>query len=272
MGITFSILAAAGNIDLTAPCHLCHFCPAPLGICVFVWAAVILALLIVLVAVSGRGKKCPVCGEKCRRRAATCPRCQYDFISGSVPLIVAPDYDPLAPPPAPEIKREPVAVTAEAGEPATDIAAGTETETAAEFAAAPAVETAPPSAATIPAWAAAPRTEPAWPPPPRRIEQPEPKQAAVHKLWPAKAEAKSAAVANAQPAAMPEPAPAAQPAPLPEAKPQPIPAPPPVAAEPVPQAKPEWPPARAGYKRCPDCGRELPERAVFCAECGKRLS
>ena len=56
-------------------CPVCHFCAAPLGVCVLIWAIVALLLLILLTAILGRKKRCPACGEKNKRRAAVCIYC-----------------------------------------------------------------------------------------------------------------------------------------------------------------------------------------------------
>lgn len=66
-------------------CPLCHFCPHPLGICCFIWAAVVLLALITLLALTGRKYRCPVCGCRVRKRTKLCPDCGYNFVTGEPP-------------------------------------------------------------------------------------------------------------------------------------------------------------------------------------------
>ena len=66
-------------------CPLCHLCPAPLGVCCFIWAAVILLALIVLVALTVRKHRCPVCGCRVKKKTRRCPDCGYNFITGEPP-------------------------------------------------------------------------------------------------------------------------------------------------------------------------------------------
>ena len=66
-------------------CHLCKLCPAPLGVCCFVWAAGILLILILLLALTGRKYRCPVCGCRVGKRTKLCPDCGYNFITGEPP-------------------------------------------------------------------------------------------------------------------------------------------------------------------------------------------
>lgn len=66
-------------------CPLCHFCPHPLGICCFIWAAAILLLFIALLAFTGHKYRCPVCGCRVSKRTKLCPDCGYNFITGEPP-------------------------------------------------------------------------------------------------------------------------------------------------------------------------------------------
>ncbi|MBR2783975.1 MAG: hypothetical protein IKD93_07285, partial [Firmicutes bacterium] len=66
-------------------CPLCHICPQPLGVCCFVWAAGILLLLILLVALTGGRRRCPICGCRVRKRTRLCPDCGYNFVTGEPP-------------------------------------------------------------------------------------------------------------------------------------------------------------------------------------------
>ena len=66
-------------------CPLCHFCPHPLGICCFIWAAAVLLLFIALLAFTGRKYRCPVCGCRVNKRTKLCPDCGYNFVTGEPP-------------------------------------------------------------------------------------------------------------------------------------------------------------------------------------------
>ena len=66
-------------------CPLCNLCPAPLGVCCFIWAALILVLLIILVALTGGKYRCPVCGCRVKKRTKLCPDCGYNFVTGEPP-------------------------------------------------------------------------------------------------------------------------------------------------------------------------------------------
>ncbi len=58
-------------------CSLCGFCPVPLGLCIFIWLAIILAIIIfvVIIIVATRPKKCKNCGEKLKKGDRQCPNC-----------------------------------------------------------------------------------------------------------------------------------------------------------------------------------------------------
>lgn len=62
-------------------CKVCGICLVqPLGICLFIWLAIILAviILVIIIALSGK-KKCPECGEKCKKNEKVCPKCGHNF-------------------------------------------------------------------------------------------------------------------------------------------------------------------------------------------------
>lgn len=87
-------------------CETCHFCPAPLGFCVLIWAIAALLLLLALVLLIGRHKKCPICGQKCKRREWLCPKCNYNFDSGQF-------YQPYASASAPSAAASPASAPAQ---------------------------------------------------------------------------------------------------------------------------------------------------------------
>lgn len=72
---------------LEVSCDVCLLCPAPLGFCVFYWAIAILVVLILLLLLIKSNKRCPICHEKCRKRAKVCPYCNYNFETGEIPAI-----------------------------------------------------------------------------------------------------------------------------------------------------------------------------------------
>lgn len=90
--------------DLTVACDTCHFCSAPLGICIFVWAVIICLVLLILASLIRSKKRCPVCQEKCNKRAKACPYCKYDFLTGELPGI-ARTTPPQEAAPAPQIQQ-----------------------------------------------------------------------------------------------------------------------------------------------------------------------
>ena len=65
----------AGEPLTGSTCPWCLLCNHPLGICLLWWCAGLLLLLIVLVACIGRKRKCPICGEKNKRKAQYCIEC-----------------------------------------------------------------------------------------------------------------------------------------------------------------------------------------------------
>ncbi len=58
-------------------CSLCGFCPVPLGLCIFIWLAILLAIVIVIVVIIllTKPKKCKNCGEKLKKEMKCCPKC-----------------------------------------------------------------------------------------------------------------------------------------------------------------------------------------------------
>ncbi len=63
-------------------CPLCGICPAPLGICVFLYLIIALVIVIIALFISGLGKRCPICHARCKRKDYRCAKCGYDFESG----------------------------------------------------------------------------------------------------------------------------------------------------------------------------------------------
>ncbi len=58
-------------------CSLCGFCLVPLGLCIFIWLAIILAVivLVVIIILVAKPKKCKNCGEKLKKGEKHCPKC-----------------------------------------------------------------------------------------------------------------------------------------------------------------------------------------------------
>ncbi len=63
--------------DENEKCTLCGFCPVPFGLCIFIWLAIILAILILVLTVIlvTKPKKCKNCGEKLKKDDEKCPKC-----------------------------------------------------------------------------------------------------------------------------------------------------------------------------------------------------
>lgn len=79
----------AGDGELKYICPICGICPAPYGVCLFLWigAALLLVLLVVLIiALIPKKKGCPRCHTACRSGDKSCPVCGYRFV-GSMPEI-----------------------------------------------------------------------------------------------------------------------------------------------------------------------------------------
>ncbi len=79
----------AGEGELKYVCPICGFCPAPYGVCLFLWlgAALLIVLLIVLViALIPKKKYCPRCSASCKPQDKSCTTCGYRFV-GNMPEI-----------------------------------------------------------------------------------------------------------------------------------------------------------------------------------------
>lgn len=79
----------SGDGELKYICPICGICPAPYGVCLFLWigAALLLVLLVVLIiALIPKKKSCPRCHTACRSGDRSCPVCGYRFV-GSMPEI-----------------------------------------------------------------------------------------------------------------------------------------------------------------------------------------
>ncbi len=75
--------------ELKFVCPICGICPAPYGVCLFLWigAALLIVLLIVLIiALIPKKKTCPRCTAPCHPQEKTCHVCGYRFV-GSMPEI-----------------------------------------------------------------------------------------------------------------------------------------------------------------------------------------
>ncbi len=68
---------APSNPQEPDSCSLCGFCPVPLGLCIFIWIAILLALIIIAVVIFllVKPKKCKNCGEKLNKNMKCCPKC-----------------------------------------------------------------------------------------------------------------------------------------------------------------------------------------------------
>ncbi len=79
----------AGTGELKYVCPICGFCPAPYGVCLFLWigAALLIVLLIVLIiALIPKKKYCPRCSAACKPQDKSCTTCGYRFV-GNMPEI-----------------------------------------------------------------------------------------------------------------------------------------------------------------------------------------
>ncbi len=58
-------------------CSLCGFCPRPLGICIFIWLAILLGIIVIIVVMLliFKQKKCKKCGAKLKKEDRHCPKC-----------------------------------------------------------------------------------------------------------------------------------------------------------------------------------------------------
>ena len=80
----------SGGGDLKYVCPICGFCPAPYGVCLFLWigAALLIVLLIILIiALIPKKKYCPRCSAACKPQDKSCTTCGYRFV-GNMPEIV----------------------------------------------------------------------------------------------------------------------------------------------------------------------------------------
>ncbi len=57
-------------------CSICGFCAVPLGLCIFIWLAIIVAVIVIIVIIimATKPKKCKKCGAKLEK-GDTCPKC-----------------------------------------------------------------------------------------------------------------------------------------------------------------------------------------------------
>ena len=79
----------AGTGELKYVCPICGFCPAPYGVCLFLWlgAALLIVLLIVLIiALIPKKKYCPRCSAVCKPQDKSCTTCGFRFV-GNMPEI-----------------------------------------------------------------------------------------------------------------------------------------------------------------------------------------
>lgn len=75
--------------ELKYVCPICGICPAPYGVCLFLWigAALLIVLLVVLIiALIPKKKTCPRCSAPCHPADKSCAVCGYRFV-GSMPEI-----------------------------------------------------------------------------------------------------------------------------------------------------------------------------------------
>ena len=78
-----------GTGELKYVCPICGFCPAPYGVCLFLWlgAALLIVLLIVLIiALIPKKKYCPRCSAACKPQDKSCTTCGFRFV-GNMPEI-----------------------------------------------------------------------------------------------------------------------------------------------------------------------------------------
>ncbi len=63
--------------DKEEKCSLCGFCPVPFGLCIFIWIAIILAVIVlaVIITLAVKPKRCKSCGEKMKKGEKQCPKC-----------------------------------------------------------------------------------------------------------------------------------------------------------------------------------------------------
>ena len=59
-------------------CSLCGFCGVPLGLCIFIWIAMAVAVILVtaiIIVAAAKKKKCPNCKQKYQKKDKCCPNC-----------------------------------------------------------------------------------------------------------------------------------------------------------------------------------------------------
>ena len=79
-------LATSGTpetaLSLGIPCNTCGLCTAPLGICILYYILAALVIILLVLLLTARGRRCPICKERCSRKDHLCPKCGYDFDAG----------------------------------------------------------------------------------------------------------------------------------------------------------------------------------------------
>ena len=58
-----------------AQCRFCGRCPAPFGLCVFIWLAIAAAILLIIIMLAAGKIKCPKCGTRYKKKYKCCPNC-----------------------------------------------------------------------------------------------------------------------------------------------------------------------------------------------------
>ena len=69
-------------LSLGIPCDTCGLCTAPLGICILYYILAALVIILLVLLLTGKGRRCPICKERCSRKNHLCPKCGYDFEAG----------------------------------------------------------------------------------------------------------------------------------------------------------------------------------------------
>ena len=73
--------AAEGAVSNTS-CSVCGLCPSPFGICLFLFLIAALAVAVIILLLLNKGKRCPLCHNRCKKDVYMCTKCGYDFDSG----------------------------------------------------------------------------------------------------------------------------------------------------------------------------------------------
>ncbi len=79
----------AADDNAKTVCRLCGICPAPYGLCLFLWigcALLAIVLIVLVVVLIPKRRSCPRCGARCSYKEPSCPDCGYRFV-GSIPDI-----------------------------------------------------------------------------------------------------------------------------------------------------------------------------------------